>query len=852
MNGNGKERNDFIEIKGAREHNLQNISLRIPKYKLIVLTGLSGSGKSSLAMHTLQKECQRQYMESMGMVTDYISKPNVDSITGLSPSISIGQHNNNRNPRSTVGTVTEVYTYLRVLFARLGERPCPSCGHTVKPVFERQSGTAVEKESENFMEEESMEGQTVECPACGHRLPELTMAHFSFNKMQGACPSCSGLGFTSQLRMEEIIDEELSVSQGGVKLWVADGFMLPYYTESLQLAANHYGFEFDPELPIKHYNEAQRALLFDGVSSERFQALFPGRKPPKAVGQGKFEGVITTINKKYNESLNDEEVQKKWSRYFATKRCPDCGGTRLRKESRQVTLRQASIVDIADYALDELQDWLQQLQAVAGAEANAILRPILRDLEERIRRLLDIGLPYLTLSRSAVSLSGGEAQRLRIASLLGSGLTGVLYILDEPTTGLHPRDSLQLLRALKRLRDLGNTVLLIEHDTDVMEQADHIIDMGPKAGREGGCIVGEGTPDDIRRSGSSVTGPYLSPTAPAPCRPRRTGDGGQLVVKDATEHNLKHVSVAIPLHRFVAITGVSGSGKSTFLFDVVERAISERDKTGQVAGAEQIRRLITVHQEPVGKISRSNIATYTDLFTSIRKLYAGLPEAKRKKLTSRHFSFNTPGGRCEKCKGLGVLQMDMHFLPDVDVPCPVCGGKRFRKEVLEVSYRGCSISDILDRTVEECLPLFDAHKEIESKLELLVEVGLGYVKLGQPTSTLSGGEAQRMKLSRELAKSGGGHALFLLDEPTTGLHPADVERLTAFLHRLVDAGHTVIVIEHHLDVICAADWIIDFGPEGGKAGGRIVAQGTPEQVQHAEGSYTARFVKQRLAGCPTG
>ncbi|ULL18349.1 excinuclease ABC subunit A [Paenibacillus sp. H1-7] len=840
--------NDYIEIKGAREHNLKNISLRIPKYKLVVLTGMSGSGKSSLAMRTLQQECQRQYMESMGMVTDYLSKPDVDSITGLSPSISIGQHNNNRNPRSTVGTVTEIYTYLRVLFARLGERSCPSCGHRVKPAFEQESpAAALDKESEQLEEGERSEGQTVECPACGHRLEQLTMAHFSFNKWQGACPTCSGLGFTSQLRMEAIFDMELSVSQGGVKMWDGDSFLLPYYTESLQAAANHYGFEFDAELPIKSYNEAQRTLLFDGVSSDAFQALFPGRKPPKSVGKGKFEGVVTTFTKKYNESLSDEEAQKKWSKYFATKRCTDCGGTRLRKESRQVTLRNASIVDIAEYDLDELWHWLQRLQYGLGPEAKAILQPILSDLTERIRRLLDIGLSYLTLSRPAVTLSGGEAQRLRIAALLGSGLTGVLYILDEPTTGLHPQDSLKLIQALQRLRNLGNTVLLIEHDTDVMEMADHLIDMGPGAGRDGGYIVAEGTPQELRHRADSVTAPYLGARPLADRPERRTGSGRQLVVRDASEHNLKQVSVSVPLNRLIAITGVSGSGKSTFLFEVIEKAIQDGYKADRIQGTEQIDKLITVHQEPVGKISRSNIATYTDLFTAIRSLYAGLPEARKRGLTPKHFSFNTAGGRCEKCKGLGVLHMDMHFLPDVDVPCPVCGGKRFRKDILEVKYDGYSISDVLDRTAEEGIAIFEAHRDIKKKLELLAEVGLGYVKLGQPTSTLSGGEAQRMKLSRELGRSGAGHALFLLDEPTTGLHPADVERLIRFLNKLVDAGHSVIVIEHNLDVICAADWILDFGPEGGKAGGRIIAQGTPEEVQYAEGSYTAAFVKQRLS-----
>ncbi|SHE49529.1 excinuclease ABC subunit A [Seinonella peptonophila] len=838
---------DIIEIRGARENNLKNISLTIPKHKLIVLTGVSGSGKSSIAMHTLQKECQRQYMESMGMVTDYLNKPNVDSITGLSPSISIGQHNNNRNPRSTVGTVTEIYTYLRVLYARLGERPCPSCERQVKPTFERQiSLSTPDKESDQLLEEESDEEHIVECPFCQHKLPELTMAHFSFNKAQGACTSCGGLGFTSQIIQEAIFDEKLGVAQGGVKAWDTD-FILSYYMDSLQSAAVHYGFEFDVHLPIKDYNEVQRTLLFYGVSSEPFQAMFPGKKPPKKVGEGKFEGIITTFQKKYHEALNDEESRKKWTSYFASQTCEACHGTRLKKESRVVTLDGASIVEVNEYALDELWDWLQRLHSKLSEEANVILQPILQDLTERIRRYLDIGLYYLTLSRSAVSLSGGEAQRLRIASLLGSGLTGVLYILDEPTTGLHPRDSYKLLAALKRLRDLGNTVLLIEHDVDVMEQADYIIDIGPKAGKDGGYIVGVGSPQELQRIPSSVTGPYLFTHTPYRGAPRRTKGNQSLVIKNASEHNLKKVTVSVPLHRFVAITGVSGSGKSTFLFDVVEQAIQQGRSDERVSGMEYISKMITVHQEPVGKISRSNIATYTDLFTMIRALYAGLPDAKRRKLRAKHFSFNTAGGRCEKCKGLGVLQMGMHFLPNVEVKCPSCNGKRFKKDVLEVKYQGYSISDMLDLTVEECLPLFEKHEEIRRKLELLIEVGLHYIKLGQPTSTLSGGEAQRMKLSRELGKNRGSHTLFLLDEPTTGLHPADVERLIAFLNKLVDQGHTVIAIEHHLDVICAADWIIDFGPAGGKSGGTIIAQGTPEEVQHVESSYTGQYLKERLS-----
>lgn len=844
---------EYIEIEGAREHNLKNISLRIPKRKLVVLTGLSGSGKSSLAMDTLQKECQRQYMESMGMVTDFISKPRVDSIRGLSPSISVSQHVTNRNPRSTVGTVTEIYTYLRVLYAKLGVRVCPACGQSIHPVFE--DSPAVSEEVLEPSEDVIEEPKHVPCPHCHASIPKLTMAHFSFNKPEGTCATCTGIGIVTDIAVDRLLQEDRSILEGGVTLW--DGWVREYYADVLLAASKHYGFPYEPHLPIRDYGAIARDMLLYGAASERFQRHFPGVKPPKTVGKGNFEGLITHLLRKYREHDGDPEESgsKKWDPYFMKQTCPDCQGSRLGREGRLVTIRDTTIIEAASYTLLPLYAWLKQLKQELPGESLAVWEPIFNGLADRIQRLIDVGLEYLSLDRKASTLSGGEAQRLRLASLLGSGLTGVLYVLDEPTAGLHPRDTHKLIRVLKRLRDLGNTVLVIEHDTGVMKAADHLIEIGPGSGKEGGTVVGTGTLEQLKAIPESATGRYLREADIAgPPVTRRAGSGSKLTIEQASAHNLKQLTVSFPLGCLITVTGVSGSGKSTLLFDILEPAAKSHlrlsgNMPGQyerITGLELIDKVIAVDQAPVGKISRSNIATYTDLFTPIRSLFAELPEARKQRLSPKHFSFNTPGGRCEKCRGMGTLQLDMHFLPDVEVRCPVCLGKRFKENVLAVQYKGFNISDILNLTVLENAALFE-EPVIADMLNLLGEVGLGYLQLGQPTTTLSGGEAQRIKLAKELGKKARGHTLYLLDEPTTGLHPSDVRHLCRLLNRLVDAGNTVMVIEHHLDLIAASDWIADFGPEGGDAGGKLVAHGTPEDVAAVQASYTGRYLAEHLS-----
>lgn len=854
----------FIEIQGARENNLKNLSLKIPKNKLVVLTGISGSGKSTLAFDTLQKECMRQYMASMGMVTDFLSKPRVDSIKGLSPSISIDQHLTNRNPRSTVGTVTEIFTYLRLLYAKLGERPCPKCGAWIRPVFDSDSSGIAdlwENDGENtepgsLEDETEASGRQAVCQECGMALPELIMADFSFNKPNGACPACTGLGVVSKPNVSAILDESKSLREGGVLSW--DNSIRDFYINAMAAAGKYYGFTFDPDQPVGRFDAVQRDYLLYGVNSNEFKAHFPGKQPPTNAMNGRFEGIITAMLRKYSDHEIDEAAREKMEKYFIRHTCPECNGARLKPESRAVRVCGETITGISEKSLDDLDKWMKTLPRTISGSGLTILQPVLDDLAERIRHLLDVGLGYLSMERPAVSLSGGEAQRLRLASLLGSGLTGVLYVLDEPTTGLHPRDTDRLILVLKQLRDLGNTVLVIEHDTEMMKAADHIIDIGPGAGRDGGTLVAAGTPSEVAGCGQSITGRYLSgaETIPLPDA-RRKPDGRKLIIEGAAEHNLKNLNAEIPLGLLVSLTGVSGSGKSTLLFDIVGRAAAQKfygagDIPGRherIRGWEWIDKVITIDQAPIGRIPRSNAATYTDTFTAIRNVYAELPAARERKLQPRHFSFNVPGGRCEKCQGAGVLSIKMHFLPEVQVVCPACRGARFKRGVIEVKYGGRSISDVLNMSIEEAAGLFQEIRPVADKLHLLNEVGLGYLKLGQPATTLSGGEAQRIKLAKELSRKSKGHTLYLLDEPTVGLHPADVKKLILVLRRLVEAGNTVVVIEHNLDVIRSSDWIIDFGPEGGTEGGKIIAEGSPEQIALEEASQTGAYLR-RLAGIP--
>jgi len=702
---------------------------------------------------------------------------------------------------------------------------------------------------------EAEDGETYPCPHCGAPVPEMNMAHFSFNKPEGACPTCTGLGVVHQVNVEAVIDPRRSIRGGAVEGW--DPFFIARYADSLEAAGRHYGFPFDTSVPVGELGPVQRDLLLYGVRGAPFQCHFPGVKPPGTVARGNFEGVVTGWLRRFAGHVDDPTYREKVERWMRQERCPDCSGTRLCLESRQVTVAGQTIVDVQRKPLSQLRAWLELLlPQVVPEDEWAIAAPIVEDLRGRVRRLVDVGVGYLTLERNSPTLSAGEAQRLRLASLLGSGLTGVLYVLDEPTIGLHARDTARLIQVLRRLRDLGNTVLVIEHDLEMVAAADHVVDMGPGAGRAGGRVVVAGSPAAVATCPESLTGGYLSGRLAVPVpTARRQGNGKVLVIRGAREHNLKNLTVRLPLGRLVAVSGVSGSGKSSLLFDVLDRAARQRfygasEPPGEheaIEGWEHLDKVITIDQSPIGRSPRSNAATYTDAFTPIREAYAATPEARRLGLTARHFSFNVPGGRCERCQGAGVLTVEMHFLADVQVRCPVCHGRRFKREVLAATLRGYDIAALLNLTIEEALPLFQDVPAAAERLGVMMEAGLGYLQLGQPATTLSGGEAQRVKLARELSRRATGRTLYLLDEPTTGLHPADVARLLAVLQRLVDAGNTVVVVEHNLDVIRAADWVIDLGPEGGDAGGRLVAAGTPEQVALVDGSATGAFLRGRIS-----
>nr|WP_233530913.1 excinuclease ABC subunit UvrA [Paenibacillus alkalitolerans] len=676
-------------------------------------------------------------------------------------------------------------------------------------------------------------------------MERFTRRHFSYNTPEGACEGCDGLGHTVSLNMDAVFDKELSLRGGCVTTWF--DMLIKYNIPILEAAAKHYGIEFDANLPLKEYGEVQRDLLYYGVESEDFTRRFPDIKPPKSVNAGKFEGVVTGIWRRYKTNGGESGE----AALFREKTCEACRGAKLKEEVRRVTVGGASIAEVSGWSLHDTHAWLERLARELPPDDKELTESILHDLAVRTKRIVDVGLGYLTLSRQSITLSGGEAQRLRLASILGSGLTGVLYILDEPTAGLHPRDTEGLIKVLKQLRDLGNTVLVIEHDVEMMRAADHVIDMGPGAGSFGGRVVGQGTLRELEDSGESVTGAFLREArGSAAARERRSGNGRYLHIRGAHARNLKHIDVSLPLGCLVAVTGVSGSGKSTLLFDLVAaggRDEQMREGCESITGFDAVNGIVTVDQSPLGRMSRSNVATYTDVFTAIRNLYAGLPEAKEAGLTSKHFSFNTPGGRCEHCQGLGVVPMDMFFLPGLEVRCPVCRGRRFKEEVLRVAYQGVNISDLLDMTVEESLPLLQGQGKMDAQIALLHEVGLGYLHWGQSLRTLSGGEGQRIRLAKELSAKTKRHTLYLLDEPSTGLHPRDTKQLLVLLNKLVDAGNSVIVVEHNLDVIKESDWVVDIGPEGGHEGGQVVAEGTPEAVAAmVEASHTGRFLREAL------
>lgn len=835
----------LITIKGARENNLKNIDVQIPKNKFVVLTGLSGSGKSTLALETLQRECQRQYMESMGMTLDIGSKPKVDSIEGLSPAISINQHQTSNNPRSTVGTVTEITTYLRVLFAKLGKRICSHCGGCILQNYHELQWEV--QSSVNDFETNTAETleETILCPFCRKPIYELTASHFSYNKPQGACSTCHGIGTVNFPNIDLLFERRKSIREFAIMGW--DQVYIDRYGSAIVQAANHYGFDINIDLPIEKFNSIQMDLLLYGVLSKQFQEHFPNILPPKTVPEGRFEGIVTNLMRRYVEN-SSQSARQKIEKFLIQKECPDCHGIRFRKDILNITLADINIKEALDMSIIQGMSWLNMLPNVVTKEALEVVKQALDDVKNRMNRIIDAGAGYLSLNQPAASLSAGEWQRIKLASVLGSGLTGVLYILDEPTSGLHSRDTEKVVTVLKRLRDLGNTVVVIEHDLEVMRAADYIIDFGPGAGSEGGTIVAYGDVQALIKAETSITGKYLQANTYIQRREKIIGNDGLLALRNVEVNNLKSFNVDIPLGRLVAVTGVSGSGKSSLIFgylsEVAQRYFqnTKKKEKSEVLGLEQLDSIVSINQHSIGRSSRSNAATYTEVFTYIRDLFASLPDTKLKGFSAKDFSYNVQGGRCEKCQGHGKISIAMHFLPDVDVICPMCHGNRYRKPILDILYKDCSISNVLDMSVNQAIELFSDTVNILKKLQTLQDVGLGYLILGQSTSTLSGGEAQRLKLAKELMKAGNGKVLYLFDEPTNGLHPHDVGRLINMFDRLVQRGNSVIVIEHHTEMIAEADWVIDLGPEGGNEGGRIVVEGPLEKIINCPDSFTGKFI----------
>ena len=934
----------YIRIRGARQHNLKNINLDIPRDKMVVITGLSGSGKSSLAFDTIYAEGQRRYMESLSSYArqflGQMDKPDVDYIEGLSPAISIDQKTTSRNPRSTVGTVTEIYDYLRLLFARVGHPHCPRCGKPVnqqsldqmldqllalpertkllimaqavrgkkgehKKLLEhirkegytrlridgeiRDAGEEIqlEKNKKHTIEvvidrliirpdirprmAESMEvalkmgqgvayvqivdgeqlmfSQNFACEDCGISLPEITPRMFSFNSPFGACPVCSGLGSQMEMDLELVLpDKAKSLAEGAIAPMSTN--VKGYYMRQMDALVQKYGCTLDTswqEMPAK----LQQKLLY-GTGEEILEFGYENMFGQYKIHRIPFEGVMNILNRRYRESESDT-MREEYENYMSVNLCPECHGARLKPEVLAVTIGGKNIQQVTDMPVAQCQEFFQQVEFTD--RELTIGRQVLKEINARLGFLAKVGLEYLTLSRAAGTLSGGEAQRIRLATQIGSGLVGVLYILDEPSIGLHQRDNNKLLEALKNLRNMGNTLLVVEHDEDTMRVADYIVDIGPGAGSQGGYVVAQGTAEEIMAVPESVTGQYLShkKIIPVPEK-RRQGNGNFLEILGAEENNLKKVHLKLPLGVFTVITGVSGSGKSTLINEILYKAVASKlyrikgrpGKFKKLLGMENVDKVIDIDQSPIGRTPRSNPATYTGVFDLIRTLFSQCSEAKMRGYKPGRFSFNIKGGRCETCKGDGIIKIEMHFLSDVYVPCEVCGGARYNQETLEVKYKGKSIADVLDMTIEEAVEFFKNVPRIANKLQVLQDVGLGYVKLGQSATTLSGGEAQRVKLATELSRRSTGKTLYILDEPTTGLHTADIHRLLEILQRLVDGGDSVVVIEHNLDVIKSADYIVDLGPEGGDKGGTIVAQGTPEEIVKVKASYTGKFLKPML------
>lgn len=937
---------EYIKIRGANEHNLKNLDVDIPRNELVVLTGLSGSGKSSLAFDTIYAEGQRRYMESLSSYArqflGQMEKPNVYKIEGLSPAISIDQKSTNRNPRSTVGTVTEIYDYFRLLYARIGIPHCPECGKeirkqsvdqmvdqlmeleegakiqllapvvrgrkgehakvldrakrsgyvrvrvdgnlyelteeikldknikhnieivvdrlVVKPGIERRLTDSIENVlalADGLLMVDVIGGETINfsqsfaCPDCGVSISEIEPRSFSFNNPYGACPVCYGLGYKMEFDPELMIpDRTLSINEGAIQVmgWQSCTDSGSFTNAILVALAKEYRFSLDT--PVEDLPEDIYHMLIHGTGGREVKVYYKGQRG-EGVYPVAFEGLIRNMERKYRETAS-EVIKQEYETFMRITPCKECGGMRLKKESLAVTVCDRNIYEVTAMSIRDLFDFVKDMEL--SRQQLLIGEQVLKEINARVGFLIDVGLEYLSLARATGTLSGGEAQRIRLATQIGSGLVGVCYILDEPSIGLHQKDNDKLLNTLKNLRDLGNTLIVVEHDEDTMLEADHIVDIGPGAGSHGGKVVAQGTAREIMEINESVTGQYLSGKKQIPVPETRRKPKGWLTITGAKENNLKNISVEIPIGVMTCVTGVSGSGKSSLVNEILykrlardlNRARTIPGKHKNIGGIKKLDKVIAIDQSPIGRTPRSNPATYTGVFDMIRDLFAGTPDAKAKGYKKGRFSFNVKGGRCEACGGDGILKIEMHFLPDVYVPCEVCGGKRYNRETLEIKYKGKSIYDVLDMTVEEAVEFFENVPSIRRKIETLNDVGLSYVKLGQPSTTLSGGEAQRIKLAAELSRRSTGNTIYILDEPTTGLHFADVHKLVEILHRLADGGNTVVVIEHNLDVIKTADYIIDLGPDGGDRGGEIVASGTPEEVSENAVSYTGRYIKKML------
>ena len=943
---------DSIVVRGARTHNLKNINLTIPRDKLVVITGLSGSGKSSLAFDTLYAEGQRRYVESLSTYArqflSMMEKPDIDHIEGLSPAISIEQKSTSHNPRSTVGTITEIYDYLRLLFARVGEPHCPE--HNIKleaqtvsqmvdkvmalpegnrimvlaPIIRERKGehlhvfselnssgfirarvdglvceiefppeleknkkhsidvvvdrlkikpgleqrlaesfetaiqladglalVSVSDEDGEELPDDLVFSSLFACPQCGHSISELEPRLFSFNNPAGACSTCDGLGVKQYFDESRIItDETLALAEGAIRGWDRRNI---YYFQMLTSLADHYGFTV--ETPFKKLSKKHQKFILKGSGKDVIDFHYVNDRGDTITRSYPFEGILPNMERRYRETESNH-VREELAKYLSSQSCPDCGGTRLRKDARHVLIKGLNLPSITAMTVAQSADYFNKLK-LTGTRAK-IAEKILKELQDRLKFLIDVGLNYLTLNRSADTLSGGEAQRIRLASQIGAGLVGVMYILDEPSIGLHQRDNSRLLNTLFHLRDLGNTVIVVEHDEEAIASADHIIDIGPGAGVHGGEIVAEGTLADIKKSKKSLTGKFLSGVEKIEIPKQRIpiDDNKLLTLKGATGNNLQSVDLTIPLGLFTCITGVSGSGKSTLinntLYPITATKLNKATTLNpspyeEIVGMGQLDKVVDIDQSPIGRTPRSNPATYTGIFTPVRELFAGTQEARTRGYKPGRFSFNVKGGRCEACQGDGVVKVEMHFLPDVYVACEVCRSKRYNRETLEVKYKGKNINEVLDMTIEDARVFFDAVPAIARKLQTLMEVGLSYICLGQAATTLSGGEAQRVKLSRELSKRDTGKTLYILDEPTTGLHFQDIRQLLKVLHHLRDHGNTIVVIEHNLDVVKTADWVVDLGPEGGSGGGNIIAEGTPEDVAKVKKSYTGQYLKKTLS-----